>query len=62
MAKNSDWFIALFTPVVIGPRNYYGIGFFTVFENRSKRFDWCYKLTKCTGVRPSVVRVKSMAL
>ena len=24
---NSDWFIALFAPVVIGPSNSFGIGF-----------------------------------
>ena len=25
--RNSDWFIALFTPVVIGPSNYFSIDF-----------------------------------
>ena len=29
-AKKSDWFIALFAPVVIGRNNYFGIGFSTV--------------------------------
>ena len=29
-AMNSDWFIALFVPVVIGQSNYFGIGFSTV--------------------------------
>ena len=30
-ARNSDWFIAMFAPVVIGRSNYYfGIGFTTV--------------------------------
>ena len=28
MARNSDWFIVLFVPVVIGRINYFGIGFF----------------------------------
>ena len=27
IARNSDWFIALFAPVVIGRSNYFGIGF-----------------------------------
>ena len=27
---NSDWFIALFAPVVISRSNYFGIGFTTV--------------------------------
>ena len=26
-ASSSDWFIALFTPVVIGQSNYFGFGF-----------------------------------
>jgi len=30
IARNSDWFIALFNPVEIGQRNYFGIGFSTV--------------------------------
>ena len=30
IAKNSDWFIALLTPVVIGQSNYWGIGYSTV--------------------------------
>ena len=29
-AMNSDWFIALFAPVVIGLSNYFGIGFSAV--------------------------------
>ena len=29
---NSDWFIALFAPVVIGRSNYFGIGFSTVIR------------------------------
>ena len=28
IARNSDWFIALLAPVVIGRNNYVGIGFF----------------------------------
>ena len=28
IARNSDWFIALFAPVVVGRRNYFGNGFF----------------------------------
>ena len=28
IARNSDWFIAMFAPVVIGRSNYFGIGFF----------------------------------
>ena len=28
-ARNSNWFIALFAPVVIGQSNYFGIGFST---------------------------------
>ena len=35
IARISDWFIALFAPVVIGRSNYVGIGFPTAFENRS---------------------------
>ena len=31
--RNSDWFVALFTPVVIGPRNYYGN---QIFANQSR--------------------------
>ena len=27
IARNSDWFIALFAPVVIGRNNYFGTGF-----------------------------------
>ena len=34
-ALNSDWFIALFAPVVIGQSNYFGFGFTTSIENRS---------------------------
>ena len=30
IARNSDWFIALFAPVVIGRSNYYGFGLSTV--------------------------------
>ena len=30
IARNSDWLIALLTPVVIGQSNYFGIGFSTV--------------------------------
>ena len=29
-ALNSDWFIALFAPVVIGQSNYFGFGFTTL--------------------------------
>ena len=29
-ASNSDWFIALFTSVVIGQSNYFGFGFTTL--------------------------------
>ena len=31
---NSDWFIVLFAPVVIGRSNYFGSGFRQSFENR----------------------------
>ena len=31
IAKNSDWFVTLFAPVVIRPSNHFGIGFVTVF-------------------------------
>ena len=30
IARNSDWFITLFAPVVIGRSNYFAIGFSTV--------------------------------
>ena len=30
IARNSDWFTALFAPIVIGRTNYFGIGFLTV--------------------------------
>ena len=30
IARNSDWFIMLFTPVLVGRSNYFGIGFSTV--------------------------------
>ena len=30
IARNSDWFIAPFAPVVIGRTSYFGIGFSTV--------------------------------
>ena len=30
MARNSDWFMALFVPVVIGQSDYFGFGFSTV--------------------------------
>ena len=30
IARNSDWFIALFVPVVIGQSDYFGFGFSTV--------------------------------
>ena len=30
IARSSDWFIALFAPVVIGGSNYFGTGFSTV--------------------------------
>ena len=29
-ARNSDWFVIVFAPVVIDRRNYFGIGFSTV--------------------------------
>lgn len=32
IAKNSDWFIALFSPVVTGRSNHFGIGFRQSFE------------------------------
>ena len=37
IARNCDWFIALFAPIVIGRSNCFGFGFgfSTVFENRS---------------------------
>lgn len=40
IAANSDWFIARFSPVVIGHRNYFGIAWFLnshFNENRSIR-------------------------
>ena len=30
IARNADWFVALFAPVVIGPSYYFGVGFPTV--------------------------------
>ena len=30
IARNYDWFIVLFAPVVIGRINYFGIGFSTI--------------------------------
>jgi len=30
IARNSDWFMALFVPVVIGRSDYFGFGFSTV--------------------------------
>lgn len=30
IARHSDWFIALFTPVVIGWSTYFGLGFWTI--------------------------------
>ena len=40
---NSDWFIPLFAPVLIGRSDYFGIGFFdSHFENRSI---WHYFVT-----------------
>ena len=35
IARNSDWFIALFAPNVIGRSDYFGIGFRQPFDNRS---------------------------
>jgi len=35
IARNSDWFLALFLPVVIGQSDYFGFGFSTVIWNRS---------------------------
>ena len=35
IARNSDWFMALFDLVVIGCSNYFGIGFSTVIGKRS---------------------------
>ena len=32
IASNSDWFIALFGPVLIGRKSYWFIGFFFVFD------------------------------
>ena len=34
IAWNSDWFIGLFAPVVIGQSNYFGTGFSTVIKKR----------------------------
>ena len=36
-ASSSDWFIGLFTTVVIGQSNYFGFGFTTLNENRSNK-------------------------
>ena len=36
IAKNSDWFIALFAPFVIGQSNSSGHGFSTVFWKQLK--------------------------
>ena len=35
ITRNSDWFIVLFAPVVIGQSNHFGIVFRQSFENRS---------------------------
>ena len=47
-ALNSDWFIALFAPVLIGPSNYFGFGFTTLDWNHSNRagavFNWVLKV------------------
>jgi len=36
LAANSDWFIVLFVPAVIGESNYVGFWFYDSFKNRSK--------------------------
>ena len=33
LARNSDWLVALFAPVVIGKSNWFDIGFSTVIGN-----------------------------
>lgn len=43
-ARNSDWFIARFAPVVIGRSNYYGVVFFdshskTALLSKDKRLN-----------------------
>lgn len=35
IAGNSDWFIGAFVPVVIGRSNYFVLGSWQLFENRS---------------------------
>ena len=38
ISRNSDWVIALFSPVVIAPRNYFVLVLRQSFGNRSKNF------------------------
>jgi len=37
IARNPDWFIVLFAPIVIGWGSYFDTGFQKSFENLSKR-------------------------
>ena len=45
IARNSDWFITLFAPVVIRQSYYFGIGFHQSFENCSDGFLFSHPCT-----------------
>ena len=47
VARNFDWFIVLFAPVVIGQSNYFGIGFSTVFSGNYPMKFWLLVRVSC---------------
>ena len=56
IARNSDWFIALFAPVVIGRSNCHGFGFSTIIWKPIylKKFDIKQKQLFCKVTKPHV--------
>ena len=46
IARKSDWFIALFSPVVIGRSKYFGMCFRQSFENRSDIMERLWQLIR----------------
>ena len=51
VARNFDWFIVLFAPVVVGQSNYFGIGFSTVFSGNYPMKFWLLVRVTCFSER-----------
>ena len=49
IARNCDWFMALFVPVVIGRSTYFGFGFSTVIFEKRSNFSIIQSCLACKG-------------